>query len=95
MTSRRTEGRVAHADAHGELHEALPEQQREGRPDDVHLAGVVRARAGDGVSLLPQRVEHVLGCFGIEVARGLIREQHPRRIGDRACDRHLAEGFDA
>ena len=36
---------------------------------------------------LHQRLEHVIGGVRIEVAGRLVREQHPRRVGDRAGDR--------
>ena len=36
---------------------------------------------------LHQRIEDMIGGVRIEIAGRLVRQQHPRRVGDRARDR--------
>ncbi len=54
---------------------------------ELHVVGRDQHRDLGRLDQLHQGLEHVVGGVRIEIAGRLVREQHPRRIGDRARDR--------
>ena len=55
---------------------------------ELHVVGRDQHRDPRRLHQLHQRMEHMIGGVRIEVAGRLVRQQRPRRIGDRARDRH-------
>ena len=53
---------------------------------ELHVVGRDQHRDLRRLHQLHQRLEHVIGGVRIEVSGRLVRQQHPRRIGDRARD---------
>ena len=54
----------------------------------LHVVGRDQHRHPGRLDQLHQRIEHVIGGVRIEISGRLVRQQRPRRVGDRARDRH-------